>query len=119
MTEQHHAPCFYPTGREEFRQYIIGTQSVRFVDLTGSTVLTGFHRGNINVYGLSANATLTLPSATEHYNYFIANNDPTYSVIIQRSGADTIDNGLTSYTLTNQHDRIKLEPFGGTIWRTS
>lgn len=70
-----------------------------------------------------ASYALTLPACNAYpgieYVVVYAVKGGAYTITIQRAGADTIDDALTSVVLSNAHDRIRFTSLGGTVWYTN
>jgi hypothetical protein len=68
----------------------------------------------------SSGCTVTLPDANTFIGkeYKIINFNATGSIIINRSGSDTIDNALTTTSLATEHERISIVSVGNAQWYT-
>jgi len=83
---------------------------IRFKDLTGDTTLTAEY-SFVSVTGTSADITLTLPEAADAggHEYVIYKYWDAYTLIINRSGTDTIGNGSdTTLELEKIYDYVIL-----------
>ncbi len=91
-------------------QYAVTTTTATTITLTSAHYLL-----RVNV---ASTCTITLPSASANPGQtYIILNMTANSVVINRAGSDTINDGTaTSQTLNSQYDRMKLMSDGTSLW---
>lgn len=100
---------------------IITTGSVRksITSVGSALILSNIHH-ILSITTTVASYNITLPASGTYtgiqYIFVYTSKTAAYTVSIVRAGTDTIDNALTSLTLTNQHDRFTLTDLGGGKW---
>jgi hypothetical protein len=89
--------------------------------VAGATTLTSENAGLVLVNAAAGNVTLTLPAANTLASLpftFRRIDSSANTVTVNRAGADTIDEGATSFTLVNQGDVREVVSDGVSAWRS-
>lgn len=89
--------------------------------IAGSTVLTADNAGLIIVNAAAGNVSITLPAANGVQGApfkFRRIDTSANTVTVSRAGANTIDEGITSFTLIGQGDVREIASDGVSSWRS-